>query len=109
MITGQRKKTLFILIGLGFVIFNPIHLSWSLPYLVSLDYDILNFIKGREESVILFSTIYFTLVMIPIYYRLFTRNRRKKEKDLSFPEERETYRGPGGGKRPRSRNAKKRR
>ena len=99
------KRLLILLVFIGFVLFNPIHLGWRLPYVAQLDNPLGEYVKGNEQRVLIFSTVYFTGVMMPIYYWIWTRRRKtstKKDDKNTVPE---AYRGPGGGKkRPRKKS-----
>lgn len=96
------KRLLILLVFVGFVLFNPIHLGWTLPYVAELDNPLGEYVKGNEQRVLIFSTVYFTAVMMPIYYWLWTRRRKPSRKTNDENTVPEAYRGPGGGKkRPR--------
>ena len=99
------KRLLILLVFVGFVLFNPIHLGWTLPYVAELDNPLGEYVQGNEQRVLIFSTVYFTAVMMPIYYWLWTRRRKKSPKTDGETTVSEAYRGPGGGKkRPRKKS-----
>ena len=93
------KRALILLVFIGFVLFNPIHLGWTLPYAAELDNPLGDYVKGNEQGVLIFSTVYFTAVMMPIYYWIWTRRRKKSGKTDDGTAVAEAYRGPGGGKK----------
>ncbi|MFL2640741.1 MAG: hypothetical protein ACJ0OL_05430 [Dehalococcoidia bacterium] len=104
------KRLVILLVFIGFVLFNPIHLGWTLPYVAKLDHPVANLLDGNEQNVLIFSTIYFTAVMMPIYYWIWTRRRKTQTKQKIENSVGESYIGPGGGKkRPKNKRNPKRR
>ena len=103
-------RRLFItLVAAGFVIFNPVHLPWSLPWLAARQEgtSLGLFLTDNEGPIVIASTVYFTVVMVPVYYWLWTRRRRRTQNTAapvrdsreSGRVQEEAYKGPGGGKR----------
>lgn len=93
------KRSLILLVFIGFVLFNPIHLGWTLPYVAKLDSPVAELLVGNEQNVLIFSTVYFTAVMMPIYYWIWTRRRKTSTKQNVENAVQEGYIGPGGGKK----------
>ena len=107
------RNYLIGLVAVGFIVLNPLHLPWTMQWLIDnqAGTPLADFIAEYESSIIVGSTVYFTAVMIPIYIWLWKRRRNANKtprREAPAPiEDREpgesSYRGPGGGKRlPRS-------
>ena len=105
------KRLLILLVSIGFVVFNPIHLGWTLPYIAELDTPLAELLQGNEQNVLIFSTVYFTAVMMPVYYWIWTRRRKRSTKNQNIENAvAGAYIGPGGGKkRPKNKRNSNRR
>ncbi len=98
------------LVAIGFIVLNPIHLPFTLQYAIERQAgtQLGDFLADNQSAIIIGATVYFTAVMIPVYFWLWKRRRgaTKQPKrvapsaasETSGPGE-PTYRGPGGGKR----------
>ena len=103
------RNYLIGLVGVGFIVLNPLHLPWTTQWLIEnqAGTPLGNFVAENERTLIVGSTVYFTAVMIPVYIWLWKRRRNANKtprREAPAPiEDREpgesSYRGPGGGKR----------
>lgn len=104
------RAYIITLVAIGFIVFNPIHLPFTLQYVIERQAgtQLGDFLTDNQSGIVIGSTVYFTAVMIPVYFWLWRRRRgatKKPERmapsaasETSGPGE-PTYRGPGGGKR----------
>ena len=103
------RNYLIGLVGVAFIVLNPLHLPWSMQWVIDnqAGTPLGDFVTEYESQIIIGSTVYFTAVMIPVYIWLWRRRRsagRTPPREAPTPvEDREpgepSYRGPGGGKR----------
>ena len=107
--------------AIGFVVVNPLHLQWTLPWLEGqLDGTAAgDFLGTNERTIVIAGAVYFSAAMLPIYYWMWSRRRRPTPRSVgtALPTTAvadapigASYRGPGGGKRaPRPARARRRR
>jgi hypothetical protein len=105
------RRVLIALVAIGFIVLNPIHLPLSVRWLADryAGTGLGRFLLDNEVTIVIVGTVYFTAVMIPVYYWLWTRRRRPSAPDavarargrgaVAAEANSEPYRGPGGGKR----------
>ena len=98
------------LVAIGFIVLNPIHLPFTLDYVIERQSgtQLGAFLADNQSGIIIGATVYFTAVMVPVYFWLWKRRRRAAKQpqrvapaatsESRGPGE-STYRGPGGGKR----------
>lgn len=105
--TFTPRRILFILVATGFIFLNPVHLPWTLPWLAEQQAGTAfgDFLLEKQGPITIAGTVYFTAVMVPVYYWLWNRRRKKpspataSSPSASDDTVEEGYRGPGGGKR----------
>ena len=119
----MQGRIVVVVVLLGLTVLNPLHLPWSLPWLTDqlAGTGLGRFLVEREGTIIVLGTVYFTAAMIPVYYWIWQRTSRRRalgrttapaaavspasetaqaEADDSEETADDSYRGPGGGKRP---------
>ncbi|MDA1097100.1 MAG: hypothetical protein O3B84_07590 [Chloroflexi bacterium] len=119
--TFSLRRLLIGAAAIGFVVVNPLHLQWTLPWLEGqLDGTAAgDFLRTNERTIVVAGAVYFTAAMLPVYYWMWSRRRRPAPQIVGPARATATeadapigasYRGPGGGKRaPRPARARRRR
>ena len=104
------RHYIITLVAIGFIILNPIHLPFTLQYAIERQAGtrLGDFLADNQSVIIIGATVYFTAVMIPVYFWLWKRRRGATKQPArvapttnAAPREpgEPAYRGPGGGKR----------
>lgn len=103
------RRFLYVVIGVGFVAVNPLHLPFSLPWLARrLEGSFLGtFLSRYEGTILVVSTVYFLIATFAFYTWMSSRRTRR---GITPPATGASmngghavggaYRGPGGGKTP---------
>ena len=104
------RAYIITMVAIGFIVLNPIHLPFTLPYVIERQAgtQLGEFLADNQSGIVIGATVYFTAVMIPVYFWLWKRRRgAAKQPQRAAPATTSeprgpgepTYRGPGGGKR----------
>ena len=115
----MQSRIVVVLVLVGLTVLNPLHLPWTLPWLTEQLSGTAfgRFLAEREGTIIVLGTVYFAATMIPVYYWIWRRTSRRRSQARAparvqavspsaqtpaqtTEAEEESYRGPGGGKRP---------
>ena len=106
------RRLYYGLIAFAFVVVNPIHLPFTLPWLERrwAGNAVGSFLHRHEGTVLVMSTVYFMIAMTSFYFWLWNKRLRRRAVTAQVPlastdghspaTEATPYRGPGGGKKP---------